>query len=373
MLLSEIVASGNTIKTLTHVASVVAVDACTYQVERHVGNYGACVPEGIIAAVDLSYFTALMTRKSTYQWNRALYADEWDSSVAVVPVKMEYSGSRALLPYLLSFLSTNYWTQRVGYNVECFEVGTAGDDMKRIDCLHHAEGPGVPVLGRSARAGPGEFPTVRDAIVDRWIGRPRTRGTPPGRQRDAYEALAMMNTMIGTHGVYDTALNLATELSRGFHLGAVVSGEGSSSQGLMCFGDEMIGGARFGVRGPRIKQYDFDDPDVVSGQLEWARRYNISPSGMLAEGMAVAEGYLGGVWPHARGFVCDFVFSCGKLLSDEEIQELLFQSDIDLSDDDDVLDEARSSSECSGSSSDDDDEVKDDTPASHNVQGRGPI
>lgn len=63
----------------------------------------------------------------------------------------------------------------------------------------------------------------------------------------------------------------------------------------------------------------------------------------------------------------------GKLLSDEEIQELLFQSDIDLSDDDDVLDEPRSSSECSGSSSDDDDEVKDDTPASHNVQGRGPI
>ncbi|KAL3219427.1 hypothetical protein MRX96_030441 [Rhipicephalus microplus] len=36
----------------------------------------------------------------------------------------------------------------------------------------------------------------------------------------------------------------------------------------------------------------------------------------------------------------------GKLLSDEEIQELLFQSDIDLSDDDDVLDEPRSSSEC---------------------------
>lgn len=144
MLLSETVAPGDTIKTLTHVASVVAVDACTYQVERHVGNYGACVPEGIIAAVNLSYFTALMTRKSTYQWNRALYADEWDSSVAVVPVKMEYSGSRALLPYLLSFLSTNYWTQRVGYNVECFEVGTAGDDMKRIDCLHHA---GKAVVG----------------------------------------------------------------------------------------------------------------------------------------------------------------------------------------------------------------------------------
>ncbi|XP_049268932.1 piggyBac transposable element-derived protein 2-like [Rhipicephalus sanguineus] len=63
----------------------------------------------------------------------------------------------------------------------------------------------------------------------------------------------------------------------------------------------------------------------------------------------------------------------GRLLSDEEIQELLFQSDIDLSDEDDILAEPRSSSECSGSSSDDDDEVEDDTPASHKVQGRGPI
>ncbi|KAL3183791.1 hypothetical protein MRX96_033864 [Rhipicephalus microplus] len=176
--------------------------------------------------------------------------------------------------------------------------------MKQIDCLHHAgqavvggpdnllivvldvvvhpsdevwfalgDGPVVHVLGRSARAGPGEFPTVREAIVDRWIGGPWTRGAPPGRQRDAYEALAMMNTLIGTHGVYDTALNLATELSRGFHLGAVVDGEGSSSsQGLMCFGEDMISGRRFGINGPRVKQYGFDDPDTVSGQVEWAQK-----------------------------------------------------------------------------------------------------
>ncbi|KAL3246454.1 hypothetical protein MRX96_057664 [Rhipicephalus microplus] len=223
--------------------------------------------------------------------------------------------------------------------------------MKQIDCLHHAgqavvggpdnllivvldvvvhpsdevwfalgDGPVVHVLGRSARAGPGEFPTVREAIVDRWIGGPWTRGAPPGRQRDAYEALAMMNTLIGTHGVYDTALNLATELSRGFHLGTVVDGEGSSSsQGLMCFGEDMISGRRFGINGPRVKQYGFDDPDTVSGKVEWPRRYNISPSGMLAEGMAVAEGYLGGVWPHARAFACNS-FSVVVSTADHELR-----------------------------------------------------
>ncbi|KAH7964149.1 hypothetical protein HPB51_027614 [Rhipicephalus microplus] len=308
MLLGEIVASGDTLKLLTHVATVVAVDACTFRIQRHVGRYGACAPNGIIAAVDLSYFTTLMTRKATYQWNRAFYADEWDSSVALVPVKMEYRVTSSA-PYLLSFLSTGYWTQRVGYNVECFEVGTAGEDMNRSTACT------MQVRKSRARG----VLTVREAIVDRWIGGPRTRGAPPGRQRDAYEALAMMNTLMGTHGVYDTALNLATELSRGFHLGAVVDGEGSSSQGLMCFGEDMISGRRFGINGPRVKQYGFDDPDTVSGQVEWARRYNTSPSGMLAEGMAVAEGYLGGVWPHARTFACNS-FSVVVSTADHELR-----------------------------------------------------
>ncbi|KAL3194418.1 hypothetical protein MRX96_016211 [Rhipicephalus microplus] len=110
---------------------------------------------------------------------------------------MEYSGSRAVLPYVLSFLSLRYWTQRIAYSVNTHEVGTDGADMRQIDCLHHAGqaliggpehllivvldlevhpnervrfglggGTGVNVLGRSARARPGVYPTVRDAIVD---------------------------------------------------------------------------------------------------------------------------------------------------------------------------------------------------------------
>ncbi|KAL3221985.1 hypothetical protein MRX96_050129 [Rhipicephalus microplus] len=74
---------------------------------------------------------------------------------------------------------------------------------------------------------------------------------PPRRQRDAYEALAILNSLVGTQGVYDTALNLATELSRGFHLGAGMSSNGRESQGLLCYGADMSSGRRFGAGGPR--------------------------------------------------------------------------------------------------------------------------
>ncbi|KAL3207195.1 hypothetical protein MRX96_010502 [Rhipicephalus microplus] len=60
------------------------------------------------------------------------------------------------------------------------------------------------------------------------------RGTPLGRQRDAYEALTMLNTMVGTQGIFDVALNLATELSRVFFLGGGVANSGQDSYGLSC-------------------------------------------------------------------------------------------------------------------------------------------
>ncbi|KAL3194920.1 hypothetical protein MRX96_045832 [Rhipicephalus microplus] len=66
MLLGEIVATGDTIGRLTHVATATAIDAYTSGVERHVCLYGNSAPNGVIAAIDLSYFAALMTRKATY-------------------------------------------------------------------------------------------------------------------------------------------------------------------------------------------------------------------------------------------------------------------------------------------------------------------
>lgn len=59
-----------------------------------------------------------MTRKLGFPTRTSLFGtDTWANTTAVVPVKMEYSGSRALVPYTLSFVSTTYWTQRVGYFV----------------------------------------------------------------------------------------------------------------------------------------------------------------------------------------------------------------------------------------------------------------
>ncbi|KAL3193405.1 hypothetical protein MRX96_017632 [Rhipicephalus microplus] len=66
ILLSEIVATGDTVKLLTHTATRVAVDSYVSKVEQHVGIYGGNAPNGAIAAVDLSHFAALMTRKATY-------------------------------------------------------------------------------------------------------------------------------------------------------------------------------------------------------------------------------------------------------------------------------------------------------------------
>lgn len=146
-----------------------------------------------------------------------------------------------------------------------------------------------------------------------------TRGVPPGRQRYAYEALAMMNSLIGTHGAHYTVLKLATELSRGFHLGASVSSEGGESQGLLCYGTDMSSGGRFGAGGPRGKRYSWDNPDTVSTEFEWARRYVLAPSGTLVEATGVADGYDGGVWPHARTFACD-AFSVVVSSADYELR-----------------------------------------------------
>ncbi|KAL3209432.1 hypothetical protein MRX96_038129 [Rhipicephalus microplus] len=127
---------------------------------------------------------------------------------------MEYSGSRAVLPYALSFLTSRYWTQRVAYSMTTHEIGGEGGTMRQVDCLHHAAQaliggpenllvvldvevhPGervrygiggerrVDVLGRYARAGPGAYPTVREAIVDAWLGGQMTRGVPPPDVRE---------------------------------------------------------------------------------------------------------------------------------------------------------------------------------------------
>lgn len=79
------------------------------------GKYGRAAPSGVTAAIDLLMFSQVMTRKTTLgsTLNTNFGIDTWGSKTAVVPVKMEYSGTRGVVPYALSFVSTSYWNQRV--------------------------------------------------------------------------------------------------------------------------------------------------------------------------------------------------------------------------------------------------------------------
>ncbi|KAL3244106.1 hypothetical protein MRX96_047297 [Rhipicephalus microplus] len=152
----------------------------------------------------------------------------------------------------------------------------------------------VDVLGRSTKMGPFPDPTLCEEVVDAWMGGVGKKGASSRRQRDAYEALTMLNTMVGTQGVFDVALNLATELSRVFFLGGGVADGGQDSYGLSCLGDSMATGKHFGKGGPMVKKYAFDDEGTVGNQLEWIRFYFLSPAGMLSEGTASTSGYVEG-------------------------------------------------------------------------------
>lgn len=80
----------------------------------------------------------------------------------------------------------------------------------------------------------------------------------------------------------------------------------------------MATGRRLGNGGPRIRMYSWDHLDTVNNELEWARRYHFSPSGMLAEAMGEAGGYEGGIWPHAQNITCE-AFSVSVSSADFEL------------------------------------------------------
>lgn len=61
MLLSEVITSSDKMKRTAHVAARFAIDTHITKVERHVGIYGPASPSGAVAAIDLTFFAALMT------------------------------------------------------------------------------------------------------------------------------------------------------------------------------------------------------------------------------------------------------------------------------------------------------------------------
>lgn len=156
-------------------------------------------------------------------------------------------------------------------------------------------GQKVQVIGKGARRDPTNDPSVR-SVMDGWLGGEKTSGRPPGRQRDAYDALEVMHRLIGTSGVFDTALNIVTEATRTFRTGAGVNTSTNESFGLLCVADKVARGKNFGQGGPPIKMLGpWGDPDRVSQLLDYSRFYHLSPSGMLAEGTGDIKP--GAIWP----------------------------------------------------------------------------
>ncbi|KAL3211646.1 hypothetical protein MRX96_008356 [Rhipicephalus microplus] len=114
----------------------------------------------------------------------------------------------------------------------------------------------------------------------------------------------MLNSLIGTRGVFNSALNAATESSRVFFLGEGGTSDGRDSHGLSCIGDDVASAKRFGRGASKVK-YSFKDATAIGSQMKWIRFYFVSPSGMLSEGTATATGYAGGTWPHMNSYTCD--------------------------------------------------------------------
>lgn len=246
----------------------------------------------------------------------------------------EYSGSRGLMPYSLSFVTTAYWTQRVGYTLNLSEIEVDDPNVLDAGCVPRAAqamigGPTnilfvvvdvevhpsdvtalevgtetVRVVGRKMPRPPSADKRVR-GVVNKWLGEPTVTGMPYGRQRDAYDALQMLNEMVGTSDVFDTALNLATELSRVFNCNATVAATNKESCGMTCLGEEFATGQMFGMGGSKVKQLGpWNDPSAISGQLDYARFFFVAPSGMMCEGFGVTATHSGNSWPQLDSFSC---------------------------------------------------------------------
>lgn len=225
MPLSELVVDPGKIGRLSHAATRMGIDlrACNY--ERQLGEYTTVAPTGKIAAVDLTYFSQLMTRKTEMSATKtSLFGvDTWGTTTAVVPILMEYGGTRALPPYALSFVSTAYWNVRVGYRAKLVPMA-AGLSLPSPLTAHFYSQACQAVLSRPTnilfvvvdtevhptetvylnigkpggadhgeggiRRQPTSDPTVR-GVVNGWLGAERAAGRAPGRQRDAYHCVAL--------------------------------------------------------------------------------------------------------------------------------------------------------------------------------------
>lgn len=87
-----------------------------------------------------------------------------------------------------------------------------------------------------------------------------------------------------------------------FNIGAGVNFVDNATFGIACVSNDAAG-KNFGQGGPPVKQLGpWDDLDRMNDELDWARYYTISPSGMLCEGSGDLKP--GGVWPSPNSVTC---------------------------------------------------------------------
>lgn len=255
-LLNELVIAYNSIKRLTQLPTRFGPSLQLRGVTRRVIGSGGGVPNGKIGCIDLTTYTRIIGGTFFFEGEyEALGPATWGAGTAVVPIKVNDLGCRWAVPYLLSFVGSEYWNQRVWYTLQCVDhlapeeerevnITTApyaslshvpGDENILIVLIDTEHRLGqhrnfaiartrvrVPIIGQATR----EFnnirlPGVRD-LTDVYLG-PVAEGSAPGcTQTEVGLAWEKLYDNIATPGCAEHALALVSEMSRRFPVDPLV-------------------------------------------------------------------------------------------------------------------------------------------------------
>ncbi|KAL3217234.1 hypothetical protein MRX96_006133 [Rhipicephalus microplus] len=119
-LLNELVLLASNIKKLTQLPTRFGPSLRIDTVKRRVEGPGAGVPTGKIGCVDLGTYTRILGGSFILEGDYAdLGPGTWGSGTALVPISFSVLGNRFAVPYLLSFVGSEYWSMRVWYSLGC--------------------------------------------------------------------------------------------------------------------------------------------------------------------------------------------------------------------------------------------------------------
>ncbi|KAH8025438.1 hypothetical protein HPB51_007960 [Rhipicephalus microplus] len=132
-LLNELVVAADNIEKLTQLPTRFGPSMQLQRVTRRVVGYGDGVPTGKIGCIDLSTYARILGGTFVLQGEyEPLGPGTWGAGTAVVPIKTNDLGCRWAVPYLLSFVGSEYWNQRVWYSLRCIDH-LAPEGQKEVD------------------------------------------------------------------------------------------------------------------------------------------------------------------------------------------------------------------------------------------------